>query len=200
MDVVRIVPIPSAKPKDILENVYDNYTEIGGQDENSSTPSCHRPGLTSPAAGDKSTTQPVMVIGQERCHGQEGSRNGVSFKPWGKTPRPCSTEGRRDRKNSQPHLRLHPRGLPVEDYPGAAQQNRPQHLRDGRLKVPVVSVISEGGSGGAEAIACRDARLMFSHGYYSVISPEGAAAAIEAAPAGQRVPPSSTRPAPPGSR
>ncbi len=42
--------------------------------------------------------------------------------------------------------------------------------------MPTISVISEGGSGGAEAIGLTDMRLMFSHGYYSVISPEGAAA------------------------
>jgi acetyl-CoA carboxylase carboxyl transferase subunit beta len=45
-----------------------------------------------------------------------------------------------------------------------------------KLKVPMVSIISEGGSGGAEAVGMADCRLMFSHGYYSVISPEGAAA------------------------
>jgi acetyl-CoA carboxylase carboxyl transferase subunit beta len=37
-------------------------------------------------------------------------------------------------------------------------------------------MISEGGSGGAEAVGLSDYRLMVTHGYYSVISPEGAAA------------------------
>ena len=45
-----------------------------------------------------------------------------------------------------------------------------------KLRVPMISMISEGGSGGAEAIGLSDYRLMVSHGYYSVISPEGAAA------------------------
>ena len=45
-----------------------------------------------------------------------------------------------------------------------------------KLRVPMVSFISEGGSGGAEAIGLSDFRMMASHGYYSVISPEGAAA------------------------
>ncbi|MBQ7738574.1 MAG: acetyl-CoA carboxylase carboxyl transferase subunit alpha/beta, partial [Desulfovibrionaceae bacterium] len=44
------------------------------------------------------------------------------------------------------------------------------------LRVPIIAIFSEGGSGGAEAISLADKRLMLSHGYYSVISPEGAAA------------------------
>ena len=58
-----------------------------------------------------------------------------------------------------------------------------------KLKVPMVSVISEGGSGGAEAVGLSDMRLMFSHGYYSVISPEGAAAIEGKIREGMKVPP-----------
>ena len=40
IDRVRIVRHPArVSLKDILENVYDNYTEIGGQDEYSIDPS-----------------------------------------------------------------------------------------------------------------------------------------------------------------
>ena len=50
-------------------------------------------------------------------------------------------------------------------------------------------MISEGGSGGAEAVGLSDFRLMFSHGYYSVISPEGAAAIEGKVHEGSKVPP-----------
>jgi Acetyl-CoA carboxylase alpha subunit len=57
------------------------------------------------------------------------------------------------------------------------------------LRVPVVAVFSEGGSGGAEAIGLADRRLMLSHGYYSVISPEGGAAIEGRLKPGQRATP-----------
>ena len=50
-------------------------------------------------------------------------------------------------------------------------------------------MFSEGGSGGAEAISLADRRLMLSHGYYSVISPEGAAAIEGRLKPGQRATP-----------
>ena len=56
-------------------------------------------------------------------------------------------------------------------------------------RVPVIAVISEGGSGGAEAIGLADKRLMLSHGYYSVISPEGAAAIEGRLKSGERATP-----------
>src|ERR1700741_528495 len=47
------------------------------------------------------------------------------------------------------------------------------------LRVPiVVSVIGEGGSGGALAIAVGDVTLMMQYSTYSVISPEGCAAIL----------------------
>ena len=69
-----------------------------------------------------------------------------------------------------------PGGDPVEDYPGAGQQIAKNIYEMAGLSVPVIAMISEGGSGGAEAFGLADKRLMLSHGYYSVISPEGAAA------------------------
>jgi acetyl-CoA carboxylase carboxyl transferase subunit alpha len=47
------------------------------------------------------------------------------------------------------------------------------------IKVPiVVTIIGEGGSGGALGIGIGDRILIFEHAYYSVISPEGCAAIL----------------------
>lgn len=177
MDKVRIVRHPQRIClRDILENVYDNFTEIGGQDEHSIDPSMliARAVITR-RRGKKTYVQSVMVIGQEKGHGAE-FRNGGSVKPWGNAKalqymKVAETEG----------IPVHtfiftPGSYPVEDYPGAAQQIARNIYGMARLRVPIVAVISEGGSGGAEAIGLADKRLMLSHGYYSVISPEGAAA------------------------
>ena len=177
MDRVRIVRHPQRIClKDILENVYDNYTEIGGQDEWSIDPGMLIARATmARRMGKRTVHQSVMVIGQEKGHGQE-FRNGGSIKPWGNANalyymRVAETE------NIPIHTYVFtPGAYPVEDYPGAAQQIAKNLYIMAGLKVPVVSVFSEGGSGGAEAIALADRRLMLSHGYYSVISPEGAAA------------------------
>ncbi|MHC1751820.1 acetyl-CoA carboxylase carboxyl transferase subunit alpha/beta [Humidesulfovibrio sp.] len=177
MDRVRIVRHPQRiSLKDILENVYDNYSEIGGQDEWSIDPGMIIARATiARRMGKKTVHQPVMVIGQEKGHGQE-FRNGGSIKPWGNANalyymRVAEVE------NIPIHTYVFtPGAYPVEDYPGAAQQIAKNLYVMAGLKVPVVAVFSEGGSGGAEAIALADKRLMLSHGYYSVISPEGAAA------------------------
>lgn len=71
-------------------------------------------------------------------------------------------------------------------YPGIAAEERGQaeaiarNLRDmSSLKVPVVSiVIGEGGSGGALGIGVSNKVLCLENAYYSVISPEGAAAIL----------------------
>ena len=84
MDKVRIVRHPQRIClRDILENVYDNYTEIGGQDDKSIDPSMliARAYITR-RRGKTLHNQPVMVIGQETGHGEE-FRNGGSVKPWG---------------------------------------------------------------------------------------------------------------------
>lgn len=190
MDKVRIVRHPQRVClRDILENVYDNYTEIGGQDEYSIDPSMliARAYITR-RNGKKVHHQPVMVIGQEKGHGEE-FRNGGSVKPWGNAKarhymQVAATEG----------IPIHtyvftPGSYPVEDYPGAAQQIARNLFLMAGLRVPVVSVISEGGSGGAEAIALGDRRIMLSHGYYSVISPEGGAAIEGRLRHGQRATP-----------
>ncbi len=177
MDKVRIVRHPQRVClKDILEHVYDNYTEIGGQREYSIDPSMiiARAYITR-NVGKKTYKQPVMVIGQEKGHGEE-FRNGGSVKPWGNA-KALEYMKVAETENIPIHTYIFtPGSYPIEDYPGAAQQIARNIYTMAGLKVPVVSVISEGGSGGAEAIGLADTRIMLSHGYYSVISPEGAAA------------------------
>ncbi len=175
---VRIVRSPQRFTlKDILENVYEEYTELGGEEEANIDPAmvAARANIMRVLKNNKTITQQVMVIGHEKGHGEE-YRNGGSSKPWGNEKafrymKVAETEG----------IPIHfyiftPGSFPVEDYPGAAQQIARNLYTMARLRVPMISVTSEGGSGGAEAVGMSDMRLMFSHGYYSVISPEGAAA------------------------
>jgi acetyl-CoA carboxylase carboxyl transferase subunit alpha len=71
-------------------------------------------------------------------------------------------------------------------YPGIGAEERGQSEAIGRnlyemaaLRTPiVVTVIGEGGSGGALAIAVGDATLMLQYATYSVISPEGCASIL----------------------
>jgi len=71
-------------------------------------------------------------------------------------------------------------------YPGVGAEERGQaeaiatNLREmASLQVPIiVSVVGEGGSGGALAIAVGDRVYMLEHAVYSVISPEGCAAIL----------------------
>jgi acetyl-CoA carboxylase carboxyl transferase subunit alpha len=71
-------------------------------------------------------------------------------------------------------------------YPGIDAEERGQSEAIGRnlyemaeIKVPVITtIIGEGGSGGALAIAVADAVLMLQYSTYSVISPEGCASIL----------------------
>jgi acetyl-CoA carboxylase carboxyl transferase subunit alpha len=71
-------------------------------------------------------------------------------------------------------------------YPGIDAEERGQSEAIGRnifemaqLEVPIIStIIGEGGSGGALAIAVADQVLMLQHSVYSVISPEGCASIL----------------------
>jgi len=71
-------------------------------------------------------------------------------------------------------------------YPGVGAEERGQSEAIGRnlfvmaeLRVPIIcTVIGEGGSGGALAIAVGDATLMLQYAIYSVISPEGCASIL----------------------
>lgn len=188
-DIVRIVRNPQRVTlQDFLENVYDSYTELGGMEECNVDPSIIAAKANiSRRVKDRIYTQQVMVIGHEKGHGEE-YRNGGCTKPWGNEKalrymRVAQTEG----------IPIHfyvftPGSYPVEDYPGAAQQIARNLYTMSKLRVPLVSLISEGGSGGAEAIGMSDVRLMLSHGYYSVISPEGAAAIEGKIREGEKVP------------
>lgn len=71
-------------------------------------------------------------------------------------------------------------------YPGVGAEERGQSEAIGRnlyvmaeLRVPIIStVIGEGGSGGALAVAVGDALMMLQYSIYSVISPEGCASIL----------------------
>ncbi|HJV27521.1 MAG TPA: acetyl-CoA carboxylase carboxyltransferase subunit alpha [Aromatoleum sp.] len=71
-------------------------------------------------------------------------------------------------------------------YPGIGAEERGQSEAIGRnlyvmaeLKVPIIStIIGEGGSGGALAIAVGDQLMMLQYSTYSVISPEGCASIL----------------------
>jgi len=71
-------------------------------------------------------------------------------------------------------------------YPGVGAEERGQSEAIGKnlyvmaeLKVPMIcTIIGEGGSGGALAIAVGDAMLMLQYATYSVISPEGCASIL----------------------
>ncbi len=82
-------------------------------------------------------------------------------------------------------------------YPGIGAEERGQSEAIGRnlfelaqLRVPVITtVIGEGGSGGALAIAVGDAVLMLQYATYSVISPEAAPRFCGKRPRKRRKPP-----------
>ena len=189
MERVRIVrSIQRFSLKDILENVYEDYTELGGEGDTNVDPAmiCAKATITR-RIKNKPYTASVMVIGQETGHGEE-FRNGGSCKPQGNEKalrymKVAETEG----------IPIHfyiftPGSYPVEEGSGAAQQIARNIYAMTKLRVPMVSMISEGGSGGAEAIGLSDYRIMASHGYYSVISPEGAAAIEGKIREGSKVP------------
>ncbi len=127
--------------------------------------------------------QPVMIIGHQK--GRDTKEK--IFRNFG-MPRP---EGYRKALRL---MRLAEKfGLPIFTfidtpgaYPGIGAEERGQSEAIGRnlyvmaeLKVPVIcTVIGEGGSGGALAIAVGDMLLMLQYSTYSVISPEGCASIL----------------------
>ncbi len=189
---VRMVNIVRSNQRftlmDVLENVYDSFTELGGEEDCNIDPAVVVARATiSRRVKKRIHKHQVMVIGHEKGMGEE-YRNGGCAKPWGNDKalrymKVAETEG----------IPVHffiftPGSYPVEDFPGAAQQIARNIYAMSKLEVPMVSFISEGGSGGAEAIGLADIRLMASRGYYSVISPEGAAAIEGRIREGQKVP------------
>ncbi|MES1982115.1 MAG: acetyl-CoA carboxylase carboxyltransferase subunit alpha [Pseudomonadota bacterium] len=127
--------------------------------------------------------QSVMVIGHQK--GRDTKER--QYRNFG-MPRP---EGYR---KSMRLMRLAEKfGIPIMTfidtpgaYPGVGAEERNQSEAIGRnlyvmaeLRVPIIcSVIGEGGSGGALAIAVGDALLMLQYATYSVISPEGCASIL----------------------
>ncbi|MCZ8103689.1 MAG: acetyl-CoA carboxylase carboxyltransferase subunit alpha [Burkholderiales bacterium] len=127
--------------------------------------------------------QPVMVIGHQK--GRNTKDRG--YRNFG-MPRP---EGYR--KALRLMRTAEKFGLPVMTFvdtpgafPGIGAEERGQSEAIGRnlyamaeLRVPIVTtIIGEGGSGGALAIAVADVVLMLQHAIYSVISPEGCASIL----------------------
>ncbi|MFM8880813.1 MAG: acetyl-CoA carboxylase carboxyltransferase subunit alpha [Betaproteobacteria bacterium] len=127
--------------------------------------------------------QPVMVIGHQK--GRDTRERG--YRNFG-MPRP---EGYR--KALRLMRTAEKFGLPVLSFvdtpgafPGIGAEERGQSEAIGRnlfamaeLKVPIITtVIGEGGSGGALAIAVADTVMMLQYAVYSVISPEGCAAIL----------------------
>jgi acetyl-CoA carboxylase carboxyl transferase subunit alpha len=127
--------------------------------------------------------QSVMVIGHQK--GRDTKER--QYRNFG-MPRP---EGYR---KAMRLMRLAEKfGLPIMTfvdtpgaYPGVGAEERGQSEAIGKnlyvmaeLKVPIVcTIIGEGGSGGALAIAVGDAMLMLQYATYSVISPEGCASIL----------------------
>ena len=125
----------------------------------------------------------VMVIGQQK--GRDTKER--QFRNFG-MPRP---EGYR---KAMRLMRLAEKfGIPIMTfidtpgaYPGIGAEERGQSEAIGKnlyvmaeLRVPLIcTVIGEGGSGGALAIAVGDALLMLQYATYSVISPEGCASIL----------------------
>ena len=161
MERVRIVrSMQRFSLKDILENVYEDYTELGGEGDANVDPAmiCAKATITR-RIKNKPYTASVMVIGQETGHGEE-FRNGGSCKPQGNEKalrymQVAETEG----------IPIHfyiftPGSYPVEEGAGAAQQIARNIYAMTKLRVPIISMISEGGSGDAEVAVLKGTRFV----------------------------------------
>ena len=127
--------------------------------------------------------QSVMVIGHQKGRDTKGRQ----YRNFG-MPRP---EGYR---KAMRLMRLAEKfGIPIMTfidtpgaYPGVGAEERGQSEAIGKnlyvmaeLRVPMIcTIIGEGGSGGALAIAIGDALLMLQYATYAVISPEGCASIL----------------------
>lgn len=161
---------------DFIVRLFEDFTEIHGDRRFANDPAiiC---GLAS------FSNTPVMVIGHQK--GRDTKQR--QFRNFG-MPKP---EGYRKALRA---MRLAEKfGRPVLTfidtpgaYPGIDAEERGQaeaiayNLREmAKLQVPVlVTIIGEGGSGGALAIGVGDQVLMLENAIYSVISPEGCAAIL----------------------
>lgn len=161
---------------DYINNIFADFKELHGDRSFADDPSIV--GGLARFAG-----QSVMVIGHQKGRDTKDKL----FRNFG-MPRP---EGYRKALRL---MRLAEKfGIPVMTfvdtpgaYPGVGAEERGQSEAIGRnlyvmaeLRVPIiVTVIGEGGSGGALAIAVGDVLLMLQYATYSVISPEGCASIL----------------------
>ena len=128
--------------------------------------------------------RPVVVIGTEKGDDTE-SRVAHNF-AWPGRGLPQGSPPAGTRRALQPpraHLRGHQRRLPRHRCGGARPGRGDRPLGRGCLQAPVpivATIIGEGGSGGAIALAAADRVLMLEHAIYSVISPEGCASILVA--------------------
>jgi acetyl-CoA carboxylase carboxyl transferase subunit alpha len=161
---------------DYFQNIFTDFEELRGDRAFAEDPSIVG-GLA------RFGTQTVMVIGHQKGRDTKDKlhRNFGMPKP----------EGYRKALRL---MRLAEKfGIPVMTfvdtpgaYPGVGAEERGQSEAIGRnlyvmaeLRVPVVvTIIGEGGSGGALAIAVGDVTLMLHYAIYSVISPEGCASIL----------------------
>jgi acetyl-CoA carboxylase carboxyl transferase subunit alpha len=161
---------------DYIQHIFTDFQELHG-DRNYADDASMVGGLA------RFSNQTVMVIGHQKGHDTKEKL----LRNFG-MPRP---EGYRKALRL---MRLAEKfGIPVLTfvdtpgaYPGVGAEERGQSEAIGRnlyvmaaLRVPiVVTIIGEGGSGGALAIAVGDVVLMLQYATYSVISPEGCASIL----------------------
>jgi acetyl-CoA carboxylase carboxyl transferase subunit alpha len=161
---------------DYIQNIFTDFHELHG-DRTYADDASMVGGLA------RLSNQTVMVIGHQKGHDTKEKL----LRNFG-MPRP---EGYRKALRL---MRMAEKfGIPVLTfvdtpgaYPGVGAEERGQSEAIGRnlyvmaeLRVPiVVTIIGEGGSGGALAIAVGDMVLMLQYATYSVISPEGCASIL----------------------
>jgi acetyl-CoA carboxylase carboxyl transferase subunit alpha len=161
---------------DYIEHLFTDFEELHG-DRNYADDPAIVGGLA------RFNGQSVMVIGHQK--GRDTKER--QYRNFG-MPRP---EGYR---KAMRLMRLAEKfGIPIMTfidtpgaYPGVGAEERGQSEAIGKnlyvmaeLKVPMIcTIIGEGGSGGALAIAVGDAMLMLQYATYSVISPEGCASIL----------------------
>ena len=161
---------------DYIEHLFTDLEELHG-DRNYSDDAAIVGGLA------RFNGQSIMVIGHQK--GRDTKER--QYRNFG-MPRP---EGYR---KAMRLMRLAEKfGIPIMTfidtpgaYPGVGAEERGQSEAIGKnlyvmaeLRVPIIcTIIGEGGSGGALAIAVGDALLMLQYATYSVISPEGCASIL----------------------
>ncbi len=161
---------------DYIQHLFTDFEELHG-DRNYADDAAIVGGLA------RFNGQSVMVIGHQK--GRDTKER--QYRNFG-MPRP---EGYR---KAMRLMRLAEKfGIPIMTfidtpgaYPGVGAEERGQSEAIGKnlyvmaeLRVPIIcTIIGEGGSGGALAIAVGDAMLMLQYATYSVISPEGCASIL----------------------